>query len=107
MQRPIATLLGIRIDQLICTYLGIPLFQGVIKLILWCKFIGKYMWRAKSWKGCCLSLIRRLNMVKPIIAAILIYMLSYMELVSKIEKELIGIQCKFLWEGSNEINKSP
>lgn len=107
VQRCITNLLGFRMSELPCTYLGVPIFHSATKAKHWKGVIESCQKKAASWKGKWLTLSSRLTMIKAVIAAIPIYTMSTLQLPKSTEMNINITMKHFLWEGSNESHHVP
>lgn len=99
--------LGFRKDALSCKYLGLPLDKGTQHGSTWNSLIGKVKEKLSSWKSRWLSWASRLTMLKFIIAALPIYMISCLQLSVGASTSINRSMKDFFWNGSRDQRKFP
>ena len=88
-------------------YLGIPLFQGVNKPMLWKNLVDNCLKCLDSWKGRWLTYAGRILLLQSVILAIPIFFMSYLKIPIKVLRYIEQRMRKFLWNGVQEEDKIP
>ncbi|XP_059066334.1 uncharacterized mitochondrial protein AtMg00310-like [Cryptomeria japonica] len=101
----IASFLGYIIGQLPFTYLGMPLDKGIETNKLYDPLNEKVRKRLSSWKGLWLTGAERLTLIKTVLAAMPIYLLSCIPLSKGAHKKLTQAIRIFYWQGTEDRNK--
>lgn len=83
-------IMGCKVDSLPSCFLGLPLCQGTIPKSLWNLVVERVEFKLASWRAKCLSLARRVTLIKSVLANLPIYFMSLfkcpMSIVNRIEK---------------------
>jgi hypothetical protein len=96
--RQILTLLGYGVGAVSFTYLGCPIFKGKPKCSNF-KFINKIKVKLATWKGVLLSIMGRVQLIKPIIHGMLVYSFHVYLWPVKLLCQLDQWIKNFLWSG--------
>ncbi|KAL6225674.1 hypothetical protein ACLB2K_004523 [Fragaria x ananassa] len=96
----IVDLLGIPEGTTPFTYLGVPIFRGKPMVSHFQYIVDKIRLRFSSWKGSLLSMAGRVQLIKSVMASMVVYSFQIYEwpvnLLSRLE-----VRCRnFLWSGS-------
>ena len=98
-QRNIGRILGFQKGRLPTKYLGVPLSQKLIRQASWQDLVDRVKARLTSWAIKPLNLPGRLVMVKSVIQAMPMYLLSVLSTPKSVLKDIRSIQRNFLWAG--------
>lgn len=104
-ENQILRILGFKKWKLPCRYLGLPLAKGVQHGNIWSTLPEKMKEIFSSRKDRWLSWASKLMMLKSVIAALPIYMLSCLPLAVGANKELNKKMKDFSWKGNSEQHK--
>lgn len=85
------------------TYLGLPLTLGRIKLVHLQSILDKARRKLAAWQGRFLNPAGRRQLVRSVLSAIPIYMLTTIKVPKQFTKELDKVRRRFLWVGDGEI----
>ncbi|XP_019435225.1 PREDICTED: uncharacterized protein LOC109341721 [Lupinus angustifolius] len=97
--------LGFGAGSLPFNYLGVPVFQGKPKAIHLQPIADRIINKLVKWKGCCLSIMGRVELVKTIIQSMLVYSFHiYTWPVNLLKKLDCGIR-NFIWSGDTRVKK--
>lgn len=66
-------IMGCKVDSLPSCYLGLPLCQGTIPKSLWNLVVDRVEFKLASWRAKCLSLARRVTLIKSVLTNLPIY----------------------------------
>jgi hypothetical protein len=81
-------------------YLGLPVGANPRKLSTWEPMLNVMKARLGSWGNKYISLGGRIVMINAVLSAIPVFFMSYMKMPTKVWREVVKIQRKFLWGGS-------
>ncbi|KAH9291381.1 hypothetical protein KI387_043430, partial [Taxus chinensis] len=99
LQGRIKEILGFSLGKLPHTYLGIPLFHGKGKALLWNGLLNSISAKLLSWKGKWLSLAGRALLINSVLLSIPIYMLSILQIPNSVLLKIEKVARTFLWQG--------
>ena len=100
-----AKLLGCRIGDVPFEYLGIKVGANMNRCINWRKVVEVFEGRLASWKTKLLSIGGRVTLIKAVLESLPVYYFSLYKAPSKIIDTLEKLMNRFLWAGSDSINK--
>ncbi|KAL6144809.1 hypothetical protein ACLB2K_055499 [Fragaria x ananassa] len=96
----IVDLLGIPAGTAPFTYLGVPIFRGKPRASHFQYIVDKIRLRFSSWKGSLLSMAGRLQLIKYVMASMVVYSFQIYEWPVTLLRRL-EVWCRnFLWSGS-------
>ena len=98
-QRNIGRILGFQKGRLPTKYLGVLLGQKIIRHASWQDLVDRIKSRLSSWAIKPLNLPGRLVLVKLVIEAMPMYLLSVPSSPKSVLKEIRNLQRNFLWAG--------
>jgi hypothetical protein len=87
-------------------YLGLPVGANPRKLTTWEPMLNVMKGRLGSWGNKYISLGGRIVMINAVLSAIPVFFLSYMKMPTKVWKEVVKIQRRFLWGGLSKRSKT-
>lgn len=93
--------------KLPCKYLGMPLATRHNSGKLWDPLLIKINQRLSSWKGRWLSWAGRLTLIKSVLAALPIYMMSCLPLLGSINDKCSQKLRQFFLQGTSDQKKLP
>lgn len=96
VQRAIGRILGFPIDSLPSRYLGAPLIDSAIKHSSWRILIEKLESRLNFWTHRTLNIASRMVLIKAVIQAMPLYLLSILAAPKWVIKKIRELQCNFL-----------
>jgi hypothetical protein len=104
-QKRIIDMLDFNIDSIPNDLLGVPLLKGAITTELQDDTFKACKIKSEAWKGRWLTLLGRIMMIKVVLSAIPIYMMSCLQLMKKSKYNIEEFLKTFLWEGPNKIKR--
>ncbi|KAJ0628056.1 putative RNA-directed DNA polymerase [Helianthus annuus] len=87
------------------TYLGLKVGANMNRIVNWKDVIDTFNKRLSNWKAKNLSFAGRVILIKSVLGSLPNYYLSLYKCPKTVLKTLEGIRRKFLWGGSNMMNK--
>ncbi|KAL3326576.1 hypothetical protein AABB24_037315 [Solanum stoloniferum] len=92
-------------EELPFKYLGVPLSTKKLKVIQWCSFINKIMFRINSWIARKLSYAGRTQLVQTVLFGVQSYWAQLFIIPAKIIKLIEGLCRSYLWSGVGYVTK--
>jgi hypothetical protein len=81
------------------TYLGIPIHYRGLTNAEWKVVKERLQERLSSWKGKLLSVGRRLVLINYILTNMVLYMLSFFQVLKGVLQQLDYYRLRFFWQG--------
>ncbi|XP_019427157.1 PREDICTED: uncharacterized protein LOC109335477 [Lupinus angustifolius] len=97
--------LGFGAGQLPFNYLGVPLFRGKPKAIHLQPISDRIVNKLAKWKGSCLSIMGRVELVKSIIHSMLVYSFHVYRWPVNLLKRMDNCIWNFIWSGDTQVKK--
>ncbi|XP_019431828.1 PREDICTED: uncharacterized protein LOC109338930 [Lupinus angustifolius] len=97
--------LGFGDGQLPFNYLGVPLFKGKPKAIHLQPIADRIVNKLANWKGSCLSIIGRVELVKSIIHSMLVYSFHVYNWPVNLLKRMDNCIRNFIWSRDTQVKK--
>ncbi|XP_019431934.1 PREDICTED: uncharacterized protein LOC109339025 [Lupinus angustifolius] len=97
--------LGFGVGNLPFNYLGVPVFKGKPKAIHLQPIADKIINKLARWKGSCLSIMGRVELVKSIIHSMLLYNFHIYSWPVNLLKKLDCCIRNFIWSGDTKVKK--
>jgi hypothetical protein len=99
IQNNISRLLGISKRSLPSNYLGVLLFEAVLRNISWATLLLSLSNRLNSWTFLSLNLAARLVLIKHVLQALPTYLFSALAALKSVINSIRNLQRNFLWHG--------
>ncbi|XP_019451876.1 PREDICTED: uncharacterized protein LOC109353976 [Lupinus angustifolius] len=101
----LTTWLGFGAGSLPFNYLGVPVFKGIPQVIHMQPIADGIVIKLAKWKGFCLSIIGRVELVKSIIHSMLNYSFQVYSWPDNLLKRLDSCIKNFIWSGDTKVKK--
>lgn len=88
-------------------YLGIPLFGGANRSVVWKDLFESCIHRMDGWKSKWLTLAGQILMLKSVVSSILVFSMICLQIPKKLIKVIGQRMRKFFWNGAIEQDKVP
>jgi len=95
----LANNLGVNIDSLPLTYLGVPIFEGGPKYVYFQPIADKIKNKLVAWKASLLSIAGRVLLIKSVIQGMLIHCITIYSWPVKLLKDFEKWMRNFIWIG--------
>src|SRR5438128_8766106 len=86
-------------------YLGIPIHFNKLRNSDWKLIEERFEKRLSSWKGKHLSIGGRLTLINSVLNSLLMYMMSFFEVLKGVLKKLDYFRSRFYWQGDESRRK--
>lgn len=96
-----ADVLGCRVGDLPIPYLGMKIGGRVNGVAGWSEALDRMKHRLSRWDPKTISIGGRVTLVKSVLTSLPLYLLSFLHLPKKVEKQFRSLQRNFLWGGNN------
>lgn len=83
------------------TYLGVPLFKGRPRIVYFQPLLDSIRLKLSNWKNRLLSIGGRLVLIKSVLAAMPIHLMSVLRIPALVLKKINSLMADFLWEGKH------
>ncbi|KAL4204981.1 hypothetical protein AMTRI_Chr01g134900 [Amborella trichopoda] len=98
----LASRLGCALENLLSSYLGLPLCIGKPKKNMWDSLVERFTWKFASWKVTYVSFGGRITLIRATLASIPIYYMSMFQIPFSVIQILEKLMRDLLWSGVDD-----
>ena len=88
-------------------YLGMPIGVKPSSWVVWEPLISKFKAKLSKWNHKNLSMGDKVTLIKSVLNALPIYLLSFFKIPQRIVDKLLSLQRNFMWGGNQDHKKIP
>ncbi|KAL2947351.1 hypothetical protein AAZX31_20G064500 [Glycine max] len=86
-------------------YLGMPIAVKASSRVVWEPLINKFEAKLSKWNQKILSMGGKVTLIKSVLNALPIYLLSFFKIPQRIVDKLVSLQRQFMWGGNQQHNR--
>lgn len=98
----LSAILGVPLTKQLGKYLGVPSIQSRINMTTYNDVLERVQDKPKGWKSKCLSMARRVTLIKVVTSSIPSYVMQSAVLLRGICSKIDKCNRRFLWGGTDE-----
>ena len=88
-------------------YLGMPIGIKSSSRVVWEPMISKFEAKLSKWNQKNLSMGGRVTLIKSVLNALPIYLLSFFKIPQRVVDKLVSLQRNFMWGGNHQLKRIP